>query len=399
MPEIEQMQKIGGTGAGVNGPFLLGIKDHFVANGWTVRGSGDGISRHGDIDAATTVPGAQQGSGGDYDCWSVANTSDGVAGGAGNVNSWCWLRSPSGDFDVLLGGPHFASTTNGKWAVSRSDASGFVGGSTDFETLPATPSGGADEELWLIGSRGGSGSLHNNTTNDIYGTFVLLDDGDFYWFSTRDSTGNPIHASSAAARFAVLHPHPDDPDPYVYLQTRFNVATPFRLWDWISGAWATASDDGGDGMTYDPDVGTYETARQVSFRANGGGNVPKGQVNGYLFLAAGGATFGDRYTDEETGDVYLMVYDGDQWLFLWEDGVDHDFVAGNDLDLFTITRQPAAAAGATYVNRVWDTSAGGGSGGFVRWTSEGAEDPAGASYPGPGTFGVDTSDYVVEQIR
>lgn len=48
----------------------------------------------------------------------------------------------------------------------------------------------------------------------------------------------------------------------------------------------------------------------------------------------------------------------------------------------------------TVVNRVWDTVAAD----FVRWvTSE--IDSAGASYPGPGTFGVDTSDYVVETIQ
>lgn len=48
----------------------------------------------------------------------------------------------------------------------------------------------------------------------------------------------------------------------------------------------------------------------------------------------------------------------------------------------------------TVVNRVWDTVAAG----FVRWVTS-AIDSAGAFYPGPGTFGVDTSDYVVETIQ
>lgn len=48
----------------------------------------------------------------------------------------------------------------------------------------------------------------------------------------------------------------------------------------------------------------------------------------------------------------------------------------------------------TVVNRVWDTVAGD----FVRWVTAGA-DSGGASYPGPGTFGVDTSDYVVETVK
>lgn len=53
----------------------------------------------------------------------------------------------------------------------------------------------------------------------------------------------------------------------------------------------------------------------------------------------------------------------------------------------------AAGAVAYYTNRVYDTVAAG----FVRWTTTPLPDPTGASYPGPGTFGVDTSDYCVER--
>ena len=57
---------------------------------------------------------------------------------------------------------------------------------------------------------------------------------------------------------------------------------------------------------------------------------------------------------------------------------------------------PGGGSGATqitYTNRVWDTQAGPG---FVRWDTVDASDPAGVSYPGPGTFGVHTSDFCVE---
>lgn len=43
------------------------------------------------------------------------------------------------------------------------------------------------------------------------------------------------------------------------------------------------------------------------------------------------------------------------------------------------------------LNRVFDSV----QGDFVRWVTS-APDPTGASYPGPGVFGVDTSDYIVE---
>jgi hypothetical protein len=49
----------------------------------------------------------------------------------------------------------------------------------------------------------------------------------------------------------------------------------------------------------------------------------------------------------------------------------------------------------TYTNRVWDTQAGPA---YVRWDTIDDSDPTGVSYPGPGTFGVHTSDYCVEYL-
>lgn len=49
----------------------------------------------------------------------------------------------------------------------------------------------------------------------------------------------------------------------------------------------------------------------------------------------------------------------------------------------------------TYTNRVWDTQAGPG---FVRWDTVGSADSLGTQYPGPGTYGVHTSDYCTEYV-
>jgi len=46
-----------------------------------------------------------------------------------------------------------------------------------------------------------------------------------------------------------------------------------------------------------------------------------------------------------------------------------------------------------YLNRVWDTVAAG----FVSWKTR-TPDNAGTRYPGPGVFGVNTSDYCVERL-
>lgn len=48
----------------------------------------------------------------------------------------------------------------------------------------------------------------------------------------------------------------------------------------------------------------------------------------------------------------------------------------------------------TVRNRVWDTVAAD----FVRWSTSNV-DSTGNSYPGPGVFGVDTSDFVAETIE
>lgn len=63
-----------------------------------------------------------------------------------------------------------------------------------------------------------------------------------------------------------------------------------------------------------------------------------------------------------------------------------------NLELFAFG---GGAADVTYyVNRVFDTVAVG----FVRWTTATTPDPTGTFYPGPGTFGVNTSDYCIERV-
>jgi len=49
----------------------------------------------------------------------------------------------------------------------------------------------------------------------------------------------------------------------------------------------------------------------------------------------------------------------------------------------------------SYINRVFDSTAGG----FVVWETAAPDLATGASYPGPGTYGVDTSDPCISSIR
>lgn len=64
-------------------------------------------------------------------------------------------------------------------------------------------------------------------------------------------------------------------------------------------------------------------------------------------------------------------------------------------DVFSpLAYPPAGAVGAQYVNVVWDTV----EGDYVPWLTY-YIDNGGQAYPGPGVFGVDTSDYVVQVIH
>ena len=62
---------------------------------------------------------------------------------------------------------------------------------------------------------------------------------------------------------------------------------------------------------------------------------------------------------------------------------------GNDIvspGLELVDGYSSGGTAVTYRNRVWNTT----SSVWVRWNTATTPDPLGASYPGPGTFGVNT---------
>lgn len=67
-----------------------------------------------------------------------------------------------------------------------------------------------------------------------------------------------------------------------------------------------------------------------------------------------------------------------------------------EIDIGNLCPYPSVRGtqGSLYINKVWDTVAGG----WVRWQTE-FEDVGGVFYPGPGAFGANTSQYRVEAIN
>ena len=62
--------------------------------------------------------------------------------------------------------------------------------------------------------------------------------------------------------------------------------------------------------------------------------------------------------------------------------------------VFVVAEPLAGGVTALYENKVWDTIGGGG---YVTWTTF-YQDIGGQEYPGPGIFGVNTSNYVVQSV-
>lgn len=297
------------------GPILFQIKETLVAEGWTVRGSGDGGSRHGDIEAAASVPGAQQGSGGEYDCWTVASTAfSGVAGGAGNTDAWCWLRSPSGDRDLILTSTNDGSTdTHGRVGFSRKGAGGFVGGSTNATTFPAAPAGGSGDEVWTTGSRNNDGGLRSNIGPGTDHHDVIYADGEYFWRLNYYGTSN---GQSWSGVFPLSVAHPNDPDPVVYANLRTS-STFFTWWDHVAGAFSAVSLSAqGEMPTLTSTVDGLRVLYPFVVDTN---TYTKGTVDpSFLLTCSSNGTHGERVTLTD-GRVHLVAQVSEPFHFIVPD--------------------------------------------------------------------------------
>lgn len=66
---------------------------------------------------------------------------------------------------------------------------------------------------------------------------------------------------------------------------------------------------------------------------------------------------------------------------------------GGNASIYTYPFPLPGGVQVSYKNEVWDAVAGN----FVTWATFNP-DPSGAQYPGPGAFGVTTSDYAVQPV-
>ncbi len=136
---------------------MFALKEMAVSIGWTVVGSGDGDGRFAYSGETSALPGNQQGSGGDYDCWMTGATrtdsTPGVAGDAGNEAAWVVLANGARQVLLQHTDQNGAANYNGYARMAYNPGTGatpaFDGSAADTSTIPDP----ATNEVWMIGNR------------------------------------------------------------------------------------------------------------------------------------------------------------------------------------------------------------------------------------------------------
>ena len=377
---------------------LFAFKTTAKAGGWTVTRSGDGASLSsltGDILTNQADTGAVEGSLYNTDAWFVLQDPDGN-------REYCFQCR---GFGV---GPY-------SWRVIYSRAAGFTGGG-DAARATATDEEGlfkdntAYQNLWEAG--GGARYCYGLTSSAI--------NGEWGWFMYQN---DPVTAASEGCYQAIplINVLADHADPIIFygevgLQQASDLygnASCFGHYNPGGGAenWENVSlnHDYAEGGLYlegdhrpDVDASAYQMQMLTAYQGDGvaGRRYRLGNVYGVLWEPDDSVDEDDLYEDQD-GNVWrcLDAGAGPSYLMPWPDNTTAplpDEGAGG-FSVFDMIVWGADDFGGTttyYRNRVWDTESGA-SGNFVRWSTT-TVDSAGASYPGPGAFGVDTSDYVVE---
>jgi len=408
--DVRNILKVDGHRHGV---LFYPMKALLVSKGWTVEGTGDGATTH---EFRGTTGGAGTGSGGAYDVWTAdTGNDDGSAGNVSNALTWCVLKAPTGTMEILLVG---TSQTSSGWDaygnICFSHADGYAAAGIGPTTPPAAPT---DEQI-IFGSRPfGSGfelvafpgnqyvhlGANSTAVNGIYG----------FWYATVSIAGTRENMMQLVPIFAARS---WDVAPYVFLSA--DTGQTVKTWEkkgltgerfYVNTAWQQQimmNIAFWNGLSYDdPEtgdlpmgepqiIGMKSVANQEHFR----GVLPDVRVRA---AAADGAAVSAEYpslTERDPDDITWLHWD-DQ-AFPWDSTASPPTPLGGSggttaVEWFRMVDLAPVVVGATvtYVNRVWDSVAGPA---FVRWTTTNAADPTGAAYPGPGTFGIHTSDYCVE---
>ncbi len=377
---------------------LFEIKEMMIASGhWTVIGSGDGSTTFAYSGVTAALDPADQGSGGAYDCLKTATGGD--AGGAGDwgPGGWCVFQDGNGREVLFVDTDQTpASSWNGYGKIAYARSGGFDGSVAAHSTIPGAASG----EQFLVGSR--------SSDNDIFGFYT---DG-FVHFWVHDSEVNGlagfgwvmVTSAGALSRSLIFSSceNGDGPDTDgVWFRDGATFLASER-----AGYWASACTPEPDAtVSVMPQGGEDVLVRVIPLTQTSDAmtSLVLGSSTDIVKIMSGARSYPDVITDQK-GNIWVPVGTNSSYGFPFPAATTPSGGTGAarsaiifDPPIDTPVEIEGSAGGGgvslTYRNRVWDTV----SGGHVRWDTSIA-DTAGTSYPGPGTFGVDTSDYCVERI-
>lgn len=282
-------------GAVYAGRFFFLLKELAVTAGWTVKGSGDGGTRFG-YRSGTSVPVAERGSGGEFDCWRTGtggSHADGLVAGDPRHGSWLVLENDGRE--VLLC-PTAASGSNydgyGRMFYAPKGSGGFAAGVANA----TTPPGPATHELALFGTRAAPNGANIFLYNEDGYVQLWADDAPegaalVLGFQIVDGAGAPSGFFTVAP---IEHEtvHASDGDPVVVMAngTGPSLSTGNYAWNYGAGEMQTlnltASAQGywaGQGVI-DPSTGNDPSDSIPVLLGTGGNRVFKGFISAKALL-------------------------------------------------------------------------------------------------------------------
>lgn len=309
--------------------YFFELKEALVFAGWTVKGSGDGSGRYSAEGVTAALPGAEQGSGGDFDCWQT----DGIgsldtAGGVWSSGAWVWVEEPAGgEGRQYVLQMSTSSPVVGGWGgygnVAYNRAGDFEPASVGVGTAPSLGSG---VNIW--GSPNSTGASLWYGVTDLYRAHFWVHDDPV---SGAYGFGGFVTRSNNTMRFAFgqlpLGPEAHvagDGDPIAHLRSTGTLTVGrYSMYgtqdqSYLSGVSLSTGNSqfwAGNGPTVDARDG-YDRVAPIPIYHGSAALEQLAGVAGDLRWSGSGRGYPD-FCRDENGECWVYVANG--YLLPWQD--------------------------------------------------------------------------------
>lgn len=317
------------------GRWFFLLKEIAVQAGWTVVGSSDGDALSVYDGETAALDGADQGSGGAFDCWrtGTGRPHDGTKQ-AGDPREDSWIVLENDGRQVMLV-PTWSTSSSidgfGRIIYARKGSGGFDGSVAAVGTIPG-PTAAAGDEIEIAGTRASTQGV---------AIFLGQEGGFIHYFADDTPDGGTITfgfvcvdgSGTSDTTFAIQGIVAEtnsavDPDPAVVHFAAAGVSVSGNDWaSWNYGSNQFEEDNlnsftqlfwGGNG-TADPQSNKDPSDNIPFYIGVGASELLKGHltVKGFLWSAVP-RTYGDIGEDED-GNVFAYCGSAGGFLFPWPD--------------------------------------------------------------------------------